>query len=128
MAKQSKSRRKKGSSNRTAPRKKQPSIYDTAPMVEPRTCICPLHEQFWVTPSSPQQYALPACRKRAYDRVKKVAFRQFMYDGLRRIGMAARVADELAHRAMTRFYTKFVALLKQLGWVYNPEKATWVKA
>lgn len=80
-----------------------------------------------VTVGSKQQYAQPACRKREYDRIKKVAFRQFMYDGLRRLGMAANLASELAHRAATRFYTRFVDLLHQLGWGYSPEKATWVK-
>lgn len=95
--------------------------------IEPRNCICPLHEGFWVTPGSKQVYALPACRKREHDRIKKVAFRQFMYDGLRRLGVAAKQADEIAYRALKYFYTRYVKLLKQLGWRYSPAQATWVK-
>lgn len=129
--KRTKTSRKKGSGNRgqtdSRASGKQQSAYADAPDVEPRTCICALHEQFWVTVESKQVYALPACRKREHDRVKKVAFRQFMYDGLRRLGMTAKAADALAHRALTHFYTRFIKLLKQLGWAYSPPTATWVK-
>lgn len=124
--------RKKGARNTSGRQsragKKQPSLFDTAPDLEPRTCICPLHEGFWVTPNSKQVYALPACRKREHDRIKKVAFRQFVYDGLRRIGMLAARASEVAQHALKYFFTRFIKMWRQLGWVYSPQKATWVKA
>lgn len=123
--------RKKGASNvrRSGGRAgaKRRSIYETAPDIEPRTCICPNHETFWVTPKSTQVYALPACRKREHDRIKKVAFRQFLYDGLRYLGVAIERADEIAQRALKYFYTRFIRMWRALGWVYSPEKATWVK-
>lgn len=97
-----------------------------SPDMEPRICVCPLHETFWVTVKSKQIHALGnACRKRAYDMRKKQALQHLIYTGLVRLGTSIDKALQIAQRAIQRFYTRYVKLIESLGWKYNATLCQW---
>lgn len=127
----SKIRRKRRSSNGVKRKRSRGGvgrgIPTNIPIDEPRECPCPLHETFWVTLPSPQVYAFPACRKRAYDVRKKQAFMAFLYERLVYVGTALERAAEIARRVVQRFYTRTVKMVQELGVRYDSKRYQWIK-
>lgn len=126
-----KNRRKKGSRNiqkrkgsRSGAGQSNPNLTQVS---EPRDCACPLHETFWVTVGSKQEYAFPKCRKRAFDMRKKQALMQLIFNGLVKLGSVVEKALQIAQRAIQRFYTRYVKLVEECGYRYNAKQSQWIK-